>query len=189
MDVRQAGFLRPGVELILDELEVALRFDLLRNIEPGVAQAGDDIPRRHEAVPAEKPEQHLARVPAEAAAALGQKLKQTDLVGGRPSSEEPAETAMLLRHILDETRIVAHRADLRAVADDARVLDERFPELVRLEREPRRLEAEKSGFKTRPLRFDDAPGEAGREYPLGHFRENAIIAELEQGARRAASAA
>ena len=176
--VGQASFVRPDVELILNQLEVALGFDLVGHIEAGVTQAGDDVPRTDKSVPAEKPQQHLAGIAAEPAAALGQEFEQADLVGGRPPGEELAETAVLLRHILDQARIQAHRADLRAVAHDPRVLHEPVPEVVGLEGEPRRLEAEKSRFESGPLRFDHAPGEAGREHPPGHFREDAIIAEL-----------
>src|ERR1700759_677022 len=65
MHVGQAGFLGPGVELRLHLGEIALGFDLRRNIQPGVAQAGDHVLRRDEPVPADKAQEHLPGVAAE----------------------------------------------------------------------------------------------------------------------------
>src|SRR5258708_40047600 len=66
--VGQAGLFRPGVELLLDLGEVALRCRRRRNIEAGVAQTGGHVLRRDEGVVAEKPEQHLSAGAAEPAA-------------------------------------------------------------------------------------------------------------------------
>ena len=183
MPIGQAGLFRPGVELLLDLREVAFRCRRLGHIEAGVAQTGDHVLRGHEGVVAEEPQQHLAGRAAEPPATLGQDFEQPDLVGGRPIGEELAERAMLLRHIQDEARVLAHRGDLRAVADDAGVHRQLVPELVGLEREPRGLEAEKSLLESGPFRFDHAPGEPGREHPPGHFGEHAVVAELHQRLR------
>src|ERR1700722_745564 len=85
---------------------------------------------------------------------------------------------MLLRYIEDEARVLAHRGDLRAIADDASVFDEPVPEFVGLEREPRRLETEKGLLESGPFGFDRAPGEAGREHPLCHLGEHAVVLKL-----------
>jgi hypothetical protein len=87
---------------------------------------------------------------------------------------------MRLRDSQDETYVLPHRGDLRAVADDAGVHGELVPELVGLERQQRRFEAEESVLEAGPFGFDHAPGEAGREHPLGHFGEHAIVAKLAQ---------
>src|SRR5271154_5781973 len=89
----ETRFFRPGVELLLDELKVALGGRRLRNIEAGVAQAGDHVLRGHEAVEAQKPQQSLAGVTTVPAAALGQEFEQADPVGGRPAREELAKAA------------------------------------------------------------------------------------------------
>src|SRR6202042_2432209 len=48
------------------------------------------------------------------------------------------------------------------------------------EREPRRLEGEKSLLEAGPFGFDHAPGEAGREHALGHLGEHAVVLKLAQ---------
>ena len=90
------------------------------------------------------------------------------------------QRAMLLRHIEHEARVHAHRPNLRAVADDAGVFGQPVPKVVGLEREPRRLEAEKSLLEAGPFGFDHAPGEAGREHALGHLGEHAVVLKLAQ---------
>ena len=43
VEVRQSGFLGPGIECRLDLRKVPLRFDLRGNVEASVAQAGHNI--------------------------------------------------------------------------------------------------------------------------------------------------
>jgi hypothetical protein len=64
---------------------------------------------------------------------------------------------VLLRDTLDESRVVANRLDLLRIAHDALVGRQLVPEIVRLEQQPLRLEAEKRLFETRPFLLDDAP--------------------------------
>ena len=50
-----------------------------------------------------------------------------------------------------------------------------MPEIVRLEQQALRLEAEEGLFEARPFLLDHAPHEAGRENPLGHRRQDAVV--------------
>src|SRR5271168_3917021 len=54
MPVGQAGLVRPGVELLLDLQEVALRCRRRRDVEPSVAQTSGHVLRRHEGVVAQE---------------------------------------------------------------------------------------------------------------------------------------
>ena len=40
------------------------------------------------------------------------------------------------------------------------------------------LETEERLLEPRPFGLDHAPGKARRKHPLGHFRQNAVVAEL-----------
>ena len=53
-----------------------------------------------------------------------------------------------------------------------------MPEIVRLEQQPLRLEAEEGLFEARPFLLDHPPDEAGRENPLGHRRQDAVVRHL-----------
>lgn len=87
---------------------------------------------------------------------------------------------MLLRDRLHEGGVVAHRHDLGTVAHDARIAQQAFPIILGLKGELRRLEMQESVLKAVPFRLDHAPGKAGAKYPLGHFGEHAVVAELRQ---------
>ena len=134
--------------------------------------------RRDEPVPAEEAQHHLPGIAAEPAAALRKQFEQPDLVGGRPLRQELAEAAVLPGDVLDEAGIGAHRHDLGAVADDARVLHQGVPEVIRLQRQRARLEAEERLLEPRPLGLDHAPRKARRKHPPGHFRQDTVVAEL-----------
>src|SRR6185437_13768691 len=131
----------------------------------------------HEPVPAQEAKQHLAGIAAEPAAAPGEHVEQPDLVGRRPFGEERAEAAMLLRDLLHEADIVAHRHDFRTVADDARIGGQTVPKLFGLERQFGWVKAEERRLETRPFRLDHTPDESRREHTLGHLRENPVVAE------------
>src|SRR6185312_2594424 len=72
------------------------------------------------------------------------------------------------------------RADLGAVAHDGGVREQVMPEIVGLEGQLGRLEAEKGFLEARPFRFDHAPGKARGKHALGHFAEDAVVAEFLQ---------
>src|SRR5207245_1797335 len=95
-----------------------------------------------------------------------------------PIAEKFAEAGVLLGDRADESRVGAHRSDLRPVAHDTGVLREVVPVLVGLEHELARVEAEEGFLESLPLRLDHAPGKARREYAPRHLGENAIVLEL-----------
>src|SRR5262245_43234155 len=105
--VRQARLACPGIELRLHLGEIAFGFDLLGDVETGVAQAGDHVLRCHKSVPADKAQEHLPGIAAEPAAALGEQIEQPDLVGGGPAREKSSKAAMVFRDGLDEGGILA----------------------------------------------------------------------------------
>src|ERR1700732_4927291 len=84
MGHRQSGLLGPGVELVLYFSQVLLRGRMLRDIEAGIAQAGDDVAGQHDAVLADEAQKKLARAAAESRALLGQEIDEADLVGRGP---------------------------------------------------------------------------------------------------------
>ena len=133
--------------MILHQLEVALRFDLVGHIEAGVTQAGDDVPRRDKSVPAEKPQQHLAGIAAEPAARLARSSSRpTSSEDGHPARNLPKLPCSLATSWTKGA--LGAPTDLGAVAHDPRVLHEPVPEVVGLEGEPGGLEAEKSRFES-----------------------------------------
>src|SRR5262245_47148686 len=95
MRERQAGFLGPGVELILDLPKILLRARSLGDIETGIAQAGHHVRRRDEAVLADEAKEVLPGAPAESDTALAEQIEQSHLVVGRPLRQELAEAAVL----------------------------------------------------------------------------------------------
>jgi hypothetical protein len=104
--------------------------------------------------------------------------RQSNLVVLRPCSQEFSEAVVLPGDAVDEDRVLAHRHDLLAVAHDALVGGEVVPEILRLEEQLLRLEADERFLEARPLGFDDAPDEASREYTLGHGRQDAVVRDL-----------
>jgi hypothetical protein len=74
-----------------------------------------------------------------------------------------------------EGGVVAHRTDLGAVADDARIALQPVPIVVRLEHQRTRIEAEKGRLEAGPFRLDDAPHEAGAEDALRHHGEDPVV--------------
>ena len=167
---------------------------LLADFEAGIAQRQHHVVRQDEAVPAEPAQQILPGIAAEPAAVLAEIGHQPDLVVGRPAGEEFAETAMLLGDAFDEGGVVAHRPDLLRVAHDAAVGGEVVPEIVGLEQQPLRLEAEEGLLETRPFLLDHPPHEAGRENALGDRRQDAVVRNAWRsphcpGSRRATIAA
>src|SRR5580692_963251 len=119
--IGQAGLIRPGIELRLHLGQVALGFHFRCDVEPSVAQAGNDILRGDKAVPADEAQKHLAGIAAEAAAAFGDQIEQADLVGGGPLRQEFSEAAIFPSDLLHEGGILANRRDLGAVAHNARI--------------------------------------------------------------------
>ena len=71
-----------------------LELRIVRNIEAGVAQAGDDVGGEHEGVLAEKAQEELPGLAAEPRALLGQEIHEADLIGWRPVGQEFGETAV-----------------------------------------------------------------------------------------------
>src|SRR6202030_3385387 len=128
---------------------------ILRYIQAGVAQAGDDIMGHDEAVLADEAEKILAGAAAKARASLAEQVEQADLIVGRPALQEFAEAAVLLRDVGDELRIAANRHDLLRIAHDARIPRQAGPEFVGLEQQSLRLEAQERRLKTRPFALDD----------------------------------
>src|ERR1700737_4844564 len=55
-----------------------------------------------------------------------------------------------------------------------------MPEVVGLEGQLGRLEAEECFLEAGPFVLDHVPGKAGREHALGHLGENAVVRELLQ---------
>src|SRR3546814_9799766 len=68
VDEGQAALFRPGIELLLNFLAVALRSRVLGDLHAGVAQAEDHVARRDPAVAAEEADQILPGIATEPAA-------------------------------------------------------------------------------------------------------------------------
>src|SRR3546814_4779471 len=67
VDEGQAALFRPGIELLLNFLAVALRSRVLGDLHAGVAQAEDHVARRDPAVAAEEADQILPGIATEPA--------------------------------------------------------------------------------------------------------------------------
>src|SRR6202022_461905 len=107
--------------------------------------------------------------------------QKSELVRRRPLREEFPKTAVLARDLLHKAGVVAHRHDLGAIAHNARIARQSFPELVGLERESCRLKAEKDLLEAGPFCLDHAPSKTRAEHALGHLGENTIITKFCQG--------
>ena len=75
---------------------------------------------------------------------------------------------MLARDPVDESSVLPDGAYLLRVAHDAFVGSEVVPEVIRLEEQSFRLEAEEGFLETRPFLLDHAPHEPGGKDPLRH---------------------
>jgi hypothetical protein len=84
---------------------------------------------------------------------------------------------VLPRHRRNEGGILPDGLDLLRVLHDAAVAGEIVPELVRLEGERLRHEAEEGLLEARPFLLDDAPDKACREDPLRHLRQHAVVGD------------
>jgi hypothetical protein len=89
--------------------------------------------------------------------------------------EKPRRRAVFAGQVANEQGVGLGRDDLLAVADDARVLQQRVDVVFRKGGDAARLETFEGLLKARPLGFDDLPDEARLKHPLGHFGEPAII--------------
>src|SRR5262245_15387261 len=128
MAQRQPGFLRPGIELLLDLPQILFRARRLCDLDPAIAQTRDHIVRGDETILANEAQEKLARAPAETRAAFGKELEQSDLVGRRPLRQELPKAAVLARNLGHERCVVANGFDLLRVAHDALVTRKLLPE-------------------------------------------------------------
>ena len=137
------------------------------------------VVRQDETVPAQPAQQILPGIAAEPAAVLAEIGHQPDLIVGRPL---PARNLPKLPCSFEmrSTKAALSRTDLIFCGLRTMRLSrgQLVPEIVGLEQQPLRLEAEEGRFEARPFLLDHAPDEAGRENALGYGRQDAVVGNL-----------
>ena len=143
-------------------------------------ERSDDVVRWYKGVFADHAQQAWRRESTQLTAMPGKVLPQPDDIADRPTCNQLAKAALLMRHIKNELGISRNTLELAQMTNNPFVLHQAFQMLLPHEHDLVWRKAEKCRFESRPFGIHQAVLEARPKHPQRNKGEVAVIGNRAQ---------